>query len=108
MGDICKLSSSGIRDPYSSAFIKCVDGRDPMIQKLWFHGIGGLYHEVYPAASIEILSRTTGDFVIKYRSDNWRRNQIIGEIYINDSIQFIGISEMWGSELPYIANYRDP
>ena len=27
---------------------------------------------------------------------------------INDIVQFIGLSENWGSELPYIANSRAP
>ena len=43
MDDIRQPSDSGRGDPYPSAFIQYVDGRYPMIKKLWYHGIDGLY-----------------------------------------------------------------
>ena len=35
-----------------------------------------------------------------------RQNQIIGELLINGSVQYIGFSQTWGSRFPYIVNLR--
>ena len=45
-----------------------------------------------------------GDFVTEYLSKNGRRNHIIGEFPINESVQLVGLSEIWGSGLMYIPN----
>ena len=54
MGDIRRPYDYGSGDWYPGAFIQCIDGKEPMINKLWFHGIGFIYHEVQPTAHIEI------------------------------------------------------
>ena len=53
--------------------------------------------EVYPTERVEIPDGTVGEFFTEYLSENGRRNQIIGELYINGSVQFIGLSKIWGS-----------
>ena len=108
MGDIWRPSDSGSRYPYPGAFIHCVGNREPMIHKLWCHGIDTLCCKVHHAARIEIPAVTNVEFFTKNLSANGRRNRIIGELSINGIIQFIRLSEIWGSGLPYIANYRAP
>ena len=44
-------------------------------------------------------------FFTEYINENGRHTQIIGEISINGSVKFIGISEIWVSGFPYIANF---
>ena len=43
-------------------------------------------------------------FFTEYLSKNERRNKIIGELWINVSVHFIGRSQIWGRGLPYIVN----
>ena len=106
MVDIHRPSDSGSRDPDTGAFIQCVDGRDPMIHKLWCHRTDRLCCEVHPTAHIETPAGTTEFFFTEYLSANRRINRIIGEISINNSIQFIRLLEIWGSGLSCISNYR--
>ena len=61
---------------------------------------------VHTKERIEILSGTVGEFVTEYLSENGRHNQIIGELFINKSIQFIGLYKIWGSGLLFITNPR--
>ena len=63
---------------------------------------------MHPYACIEIPAGTAGEFVTDYISENGRRNQIIGELPINGIVQFIRISEIWGSRLPFITDPRVP
>ena len=79
-----------------------------MIHKLWCHVIYGICHEVHPTARIDIPDVTIGEFFSGILSSNGRHNRIIGELSIIGSVQFIGLSEIWGIGLPYIANPRAP
>ena len=108
MGDIQRTSDYGIGDPDPGTFIQCVDGRYPVVHKLWCHSIYGICREVHPTVLIEIPDGTIGLFVSEYLSENRRRNRIIGELSINGRVQFIGLSEIWGSVLLHISNPRDP
>ena len=106
MGDIRKPYDSSSGDPETGAFIQCVNGIESMINKLWCNGIDRLCREVHPKVRIEILAGTIRELVTEYLSANGLRNRIIGELYINECIQFIRISKIWGNGLPYIANNR--
>ena len=77
-----------------------------MVYEFWCRSIEGIFHEVHPTACIEIPARTIGAFITEYLSANGWHNRIIGEISINNSVQFFGLSEIWGSELLYVANSR--
>ena len=59
-------------------------------------------------AHIDIPAGNVGEFVTEYFSENGQHNRIIGELSINGSVQFIGISDIWGSVLPFIPNPRAP
>ena len=63
---------------------------------------------MHPIACIEILAGTVRYFITEYSIENRRRNHLVGEISSNGSVQFIGLSEIWGSEFPFIDNPRDP
>ena len=104
MGDIRMPSNFGSRGPNTGALIQCVIGRYTQIHELWCWDINVILREVHPKSSVEILDGTIGEFVIKYPSENGWSNQIIGKISINGSVQFIGISQIWGNRLPYIFN----
>ena len=44
-----------------------------------------------------------------YLAENGRRTQIIGKIYINNSVQFLGVpAQAWGHGLPFIRNLQAP
>ena len=79
-----------------------------MIHKLWIHRIDRLCHEVPPTSRIDIPAWTIGEFFTEYLSDKGWLNLIIGEIYINGSIKFIRLPEIWVSGLPFIENPRAP
>ena len=64
--------------------------------------------EVHPTARIDIPAGTVGFFFTEYFSENGQRNCIIGELSINISIQFIGLSKIWGSGFPFIPSPRAP
>ena len=104
MGDICRTSNSGSRGPDNGAFIQCVNHQEPQIHKLWCWDIGRICREVHPTVRVDILAETVKEFVTKYSSKNGGRNQIIGKLSINGSVQFIGLSEIWGNGLTYIPN----
>ena len=50
MVDIWIPSKYGGGELDPTVFIQCVNGRDPMDQKLWCHGLASLFREIHPAA----------------------------------------------------------
>ena len=65
MGSIWRLSyGTGSRAPYPRVFIQCVNGWDPMANKLWSHGLEGLCHDVHPTVRLDITPIFGGEFVI--------------------------------------------
>ena len=108
MGDIRRNYDSGSGDPDPGAFLQCVNGREPMVHKFWCHRVDRLCREVFPTARIDIPAGTIIEFVTEYLSADGRCNRIIGELSINESLQSIRLSEIWGSGLPYIFNHRAP
>ena len=81
MGDIWRHCGYGSRAPDPGAFIRCVDGRDPMIHEFCCHGIYGICLEVHPTGHIEIPAEYIGGFVTEYLSANGRRKSIFGEFF---------------------------
>ena len=107
MGDICSPSNSSSRGPDTGAFIQCINGRYSQIHEFWCWDIYGIFREVHPTSRVEILDRTVGYFFTKYLSKSGQHNHIIGELLINGSVPFIGLSNIWGSGLTYIPNLLD-
>ena len=67
----------------ATAFIKCINGRDPQINELWCLGLDGICRKVHTKARVEVPSGTVGEFGIK----------IIGQLSVNNSVQFLGLSD---------------
>ena len=107
MGDVQKTYNSGGGATDTNVFFKSVNGREPMINEFWCHGIDRLYHKVHHTARIDILSGTIIEFVTEYLSAT---GGTIGSLenFFNGSVQFIGHSEIRGSGFPYITNPRAP
>ena len=108
MGDIRRPYKYGRGSPYPGAFIQCVDGIEPMIHKLWCHRTDRIYREVHLTARVDIPAGTVGEFFTGYFIENVQHKQIIGELSINGSVQFIRLSEIWGCGFPFIPNTRAP
>ena len=106
MGDIRRTSNYGSGGPETDTFIKYVNGREPQIHEFWCWDIDRICREFYLKVRVEILDGTFGDFVTEYLSGNWQKNHIIGELSINGSVQFIGLSQIWGSGFLYIVNLQ--
>ena len=106
MGNIRRPYNYGSGGSETSSFIQCVNGREPQIYKLWCQGIDKICGEVHPYARIELPDGTVWGFVTDYISENGRRNQIIGGLFINGSVQFIGMYEIWGNGLNFISYPR--
>ena len=107
-GGIQSPSDSSSGDPDPSIFIQCVNGREPMVDELWFHGLDGLSRDVHPTARVELPTGDVREFIIDYLTPDRRRNIIIGKCSVNGSLQFTGFPEIWDSGLPYISNDELP
>ena len=108
MGTICRPSDYGSGFTDTTAFIQCINGREPHINKLWCLGLNGVFCKVHTFVRVEIPSGTVGEFVTDYLAENGRLVEIIGEISVNGNVQFLGLSDqVWVSGLPYISNLLD-
>ena len=75
---------------------------------MWCLSLDGISRKVHPKAPAEVTARTAGYFVTYYLAKNGRRIEIIGQLSVNDSVQFLGLSgQSWGSELTFIWNLLD-
>ena len=105
MGTIHRILNSGGGGTETTDFIHCINGRDPHINKLCCLGLDVICRELHPTACVEIPDGTAGYFVTNYLAENGRWIPIIGQLSVNNSVQFLGLSDQaWGSTLLYIAN----
>ena len=56
-------------------------------------GLDRIILKVRPTAHVEITGGTVGEFVTNYLAENRRRIEIIRKLSVNDSFQFLGLSE---------------
>ena len=107
MDNIRRPSESGSGVPDTTAFIHCINGREPQTNKFWCQDLEGIFREVHPTVRVDILDGTVKYFVTEYLAGNGCRIRIIGEISVNGSIHFLGLSDqVWGSGLLYITNLQ--
>ena len=105
IGTIHRPSYFGSRGTDTTAFIQCVNGQEPQINKFWCLGLDRIFREVHPTAPVDILDGTVREFVTDYLAENGRPIVIIGELSANSSVKFwLLFDQAWGSGLPYIAN----
>ena len=90
-------------------FIKCIDGQESQIHEFWCLGLDRIIRKVHPTVQVEVNSRTVGDFVTNYLAENGRRIKIIGQLYTNDSVQFLGFPvQSCGTVMPFIYTLQAP
>ena len=79
-----------------------------MVGRSWLTSFGVTGWKLSAVTSIlqheYIFPGTYVEFVMEYLTTNGRRILIIGQSYINGSVQFTGFPEVWGSSMPYIYN----
>ena len=109
MGSIRQPLNPSSGSTKETAFIQCIDGQDPHIHVLWCLGLDKTSREVLPAEQVEVIAGTVGEFVTNYPSENGCRIQIIGQISVKDSVQFLGVpGHGGGSGLKFIYNLQSP
>ena len=109
MGSIYWPSNTGIRSTDETTFIQCVDDQEPNIQKLRCLGLDNITKDVHSTAQVEVVSGTMGKFTIDYLSENGRSIQIIRQLSINDSVQFLRIPDFVGGiGLSFLPNLKYP
>ena len=70
MGSIRKPSNPGSGSTEDTAFIQCVDGKEPHIHELWCLSLDKITREVHPTAQVEDIYGTAGEFVTDYFAKN--------------------------------------
>ena len=108
MGTIRRPSDSGSRGTNDTDFIQCVDGREQQIHKLWCLSLDGISHRVHPIAHVKVTYGTVVEFLTNHFAEYGCRIKIIWKISVNDSIQFLDLSnQSQGCGLPFIYNLLD-
>ena len=109
MGSIRRPSNSGSIGTKGIEFIRCVDGHEPQIHKIWCLGYDGVTLEVHLTAQIEVCAGTVGQFMTNYLAENGCRTPVIGQFSITGSVKLLGIPfSAWGHVLLFIENLQAP
>ena len=96
--------SGGTKD---TKFIWWVDGREPQIHKLWCLRLDSITWEVLPTSQVEVVNGTMEEFTTDYLVKDGRRILIIGQLSINGSVRFLGITDfVRGSWLYFLTNLQ--
>ena len=107
MGYIFWTLNRGSGSTENTSFIQCVGIREPHINELWCLGLENNSWEVHPTDRVEVISGTVGEFVTDYLAENVRIIQIIGQLSVNNSVQFLGFPDQGrGSGLPFVINMK--
>ena len=105
MGTIYRPSYSGSGGTEATAFIQCINGREPQIHELWCLCLDRICRKVHSTAYVEVPAGTIRYFVTDYIAKNGRQIPIIGQLSVNGSVQFLGLTDQaWGSGFPFITN----
>ena len=75
-----------------TAFIQCVDGQETHIHELWCLGLDNLTCNVHSTARVDFTAGTVREFVTDYFAENRFRTQIIGQLSMNNSVHFWGVT----------------
>ena len=91
MGSICWTYDSGSGGTEYIDFIRCVYVREPQLHKMWCLGLDNGTHEIRTTEQVDVSTGTVGEFTNNYLAENGHRIPIARQIYINVSVQFLGI-----------------
>ena len=90
-------------------FIRCVDGREPQIQKVWTFGEDSVTCEVHPTAQVDVGAEFLGELLTNYITENWCRILMFGVNLINGSVQWLGVPAPLRTDVnPYTDNILVP
>ena len=93
IGAICWCYDSGNGDEDGPEFIRCVDGQEPQIHKVWNFGEDGIKHKVHLTARVDFGVGFVGEFSTNSLTPSWRRIPIFGVNSINGSVQWLDVPD---------------
>ena len=94
---------------YGTKFFRCVDGRQPQIHEVWTFAEDGVTREVHLTARVDVSAGFVGEFDSDYLTPSWRRVPMFGRIYINGSVEWLGVPDfLRNDELTWTLNLLDP
>ena len=109
MGSISGPSYPGSGGTEDAKFIRCIEGWEPQIHKLWCLCLENITREVHAIAQVEVGAGPVREFTTNYPAENRRRIPTIGQLSINGSVQFWGIPDfVRGIGLSFIPNMQVP
>ena len=109
VGSILWSSDSGSGGAKGPEFVQCVNGQYPQIHKVWAFGSNGIMCEVHPTARVDVGSVVVGEFLSDYITGSGHRIPIIGQISINGSVEYLGITDLHRTSGPFCdANLLAP
>ena len=91
VGAIRRPSNYGSEDEDGPEFIRCVDGQEPQIHKVWTFGEDGITREVHSTAQVDVGAGFVGEFVTNYLAPSWRKIHMFGVNYVNGSVLWLGV-----------------
>ena len=92
VGSISRPSDSGNGGAEVPELIQFVDGQEPQIHKFWDFGDDGVTREVHPTSQVDVGAGVVGEFATNYLTESGRRIPIFGRIYINGSVEWLGVT----------------
>ena len=98
---------SGVTE--DTKLIQYVDSREPQLHKMWCLGLDNFTCKIQLTVQVEVGAGTVGEFTTNHFAENGHIIRIIGQLYINGSVQFLGITNFfWNSGLLFILKNQAP
>ena len=98
---ICLPSASDSGGAELPKFIRCVDGRELQIHKVWAFGSDDITHEVHPTAQVDVSAGVVGEFSSNYLTRSGRMIPILRKISIIGSVEYLGITDFHRTSGPF-------
>ena len=93
VGAIRWPSDSCCGDDDRSKFVRCVDGREPEVNKFWIWGDDGIIPEVNPTARVDVNPCISREFTTNYFTETGSRTSIFCKKSINGSFEFLEVAD---------------
>ena len=109
VGVIRQTSRSGSGADDGLEFIRCVDGRQPQIHKLWSFAEDGITREVHPFLQIDVGDFSGNCFQTDYTTEIGCTVAIYGWKSINESVECLNVpAPFYGTGVAWIENILVP
>ena len=101
---------SGNRGKDGIEFIRCVDGWEPQIHKIWRFAEDGITREVHSFARVDVGNFSGDCFQTHYMTEEARRVTIFGQRYINLSVEWLStpVPSYDTNGMPWVDNILVP